>query len=100
MSTYDEGMYALGLEVGDILNMIPAVSAVSSLTGKKPSGTTTTPVPDAQEAIKKAIAEERARQAKEKAEAEDKRNKLILYIALGTVGVVALGGATILLLRK
>jgi len=93
MRQYNQGLDVLGADIGDILKFIPAVSAISSLTdkGKTPGtpGTATAPSADTQALIKKALEEERARQ---KAEAEAKKTRTLMYVIIGTMGVAAIGG--------
>lgn len=77
--------------MAEATDFIPYMSMIKNLTGgsKSDSG-------GSDAAVQKALAAERARQAKEKADRERK----MLYIALGTIGFLGLGGITVLILRK
>ena len=94
---YQKGLDVLGLGVGDFVPWLGVVSkAVGGLTGsggddKDKSKAAT------EEAIKKALEQERVKQQAAKAEAQAATMRMVLF---GTLGAVGVGGILFFALRK
>lgn len=104
MSNYEDGLDVLGVSFGDF---VPWLNVISKATGGiaelgekdkgKDKGTT-------EEIVKKALAEQKkqqeAKEAAAKAEAQARKTQTLLYVTLGVVGLLGVGGLVLFLKKK
>lgn len=95
---YEDGLDALiGVDVGDFVPWLNVVSKVAGGIGSSASDSSKKPVADQ---VKEALEKERQKQATEKAEADARSTRTILFVVLSLLGLVVVGGGTYALLRK
>jgi len=93
MSTYEAGLDVLGAG-GGIGDFVPWLGVVGKLLGGGGGGSESGK--SSEDAIRRALEEERQRQAMEKARADAQRTQMIMF---GGLGLLGLGGIFLLLRR-